>query len=132
VRGGEDTLGQSQRDHAFRRKICAPAESLCPGGRAPDAGKEYLTALVPDEAEYRYYALSFGKRPSEELYQIRWDPHCMNNLAKSPEFAAVKKRLRAQMEAELTAQGDPRTLGKGNIFDGYLYAGPTFNYGADE
>jgi len=29
--------------------------------------------------------------------------------------------LRNQMEAELIVQGDPRTLGKGDIFDKYPY-----------
>jgi len=90
--------------------------------------KKYLTDLEPGDSEYRYYEMSFGKRPEEELYQIRKDPDCMNNLAANPEYAAIKKQLRKQMEAELTDQGDPRTLGQGEVFETYEYTGKPFNY----
>ena len=90
--------------------------------------KSYLTDLKPGDEEYSFYEMSFGKRPEEELYQIRKDPDCMNNLAGNPEYAALKKQLREQMESELTAQGDPRTLGQGDVFDQYKYEGKPFNY----
>lgn len=90
--------------------------------------KEFITALHPDSADYRFYALNFGNRPAEELYQIQQDPDCMHNLAEHPGFAAVKARLETQMVAELTAQGDPRMLGQGDIFDRYPHEGRVFNY----
>ncbi|MFC1760730.1 sulfatase [Planctomycetota bacterium] len=90
--------------------------------------KSYLTSLKPVDPEYRYYEMSFGLRPEEELYHIRKDPDCMVNLAVNPEYAAVKKQMREQMEADLTAQGDPRTLGQGDVFDQYKYEGKPFNY----
>ncbi|MDZ8117362.1 sulfatase family protein [Pontiella agarivorans] len=94
--------------------------------------KSYLTALQPDDPEYKFYEMSFGKRPEEELYQIRKDPNCMNNLAENPEYDALKKELRERMEKKLTAQGDPRTLGKGDIFDTYPYVGKPFDYETGE
>ncbi|MDP6522599.1 MAG: sulfatase [Kiritimatiellia bacterium] len=63
----------------------------------------------------------FGKRPVEELYNLKKDPDCLSNLASSPEQAKVKKMLKAQMEAELKTQGDPRMSGKGELFDRYPY-----------
>ena len=90
--------------------------------------KKYLTDLEPGDEEYPYYEMSFGMRPEEELYRIQKDPHCMNNLAENPEYAAMKAKLRKQMEAELTAQGDPRTLGKGDVFDEYKYQGRSAKY----
>jgi arylsulfatase A-like enzyme len=90
--------------------------------------KKYLVDLKPGDSEYRYYEMSFGMRPEEELYQIRKDPACMNNLAANPEYAAIKKQLREKMEADLTAQGDPRTLGQGDIFDRYKHEGRPFDY----
>ncbi|QBG47297.1 heparan N-sulfatase [Verrucomicrobia bacterium S94] len=90
--------------------------------------KSYLTALQPDDPEYKFYEMSFGKRPEEELYQIRKDPNCMNNLAGNPEYDAVRKELRERMEKKLTVQGDPRTLGQGDIFDAFPYAGKQFDY----
>jgi arylsulfatase A-like enzyme len=85
--------------------------------------KSYLTALTPDDPEYRYYEMSFGLRPEEELYQIQKDPHCMVNLAGNPEYEQVKARLKQQMTAELVAQEDPRMLGQGDVFDRYPYGG---------
>lgn len=83
--------------------------------------KTFLTELSQNDALYRFHELSFGKRAAEELYDIRNDPDCVNNLAMSPEHANRKAELLAQMTKELTAQGDPRILGKGEIFDYYPY-----------
>ncbi|GAA3615354.1 sulfatase [Flavivirga amylovorans] len=94
--------------------------------------KEYLTALKPDDKEYHFYEMSFAKRVEEELYNMQNDPHCMNNLALSPEYSDVKQKLRTQMEKELIAQGDPRMLGKGNVFDEYPYFGKRLNYKTGE
>lgn len=71
---------------------------------------------------YDYWKWSFGKRPELELYYILDDPECMNNLANNPDFENTKYSLQAQMETELTAQGDPRMMGNGKIFDEYIYA----------
>ncbi len=68
-----------------------------------------------------YWQGAFGKRPSEELYLIKEDPQCMNNLATSPDLQEVRLSLRKQMEDELAAQEDPRMLGKGQVFDDYPY-----------
>jgi hypothetical protein len=72
--------------------------------------------------------MSFGKRPEEEFYRIDRDPDCMHNLASDPEYSATKEWLRKKMEADLIAQGDPRMLGQGDLFDRYPYVGKPFNY----
>lgn len=59
-----------------------------------------------------YYRMSFGRRPAEELYDIKSDPHQIKNLADDPKFAAVKEKLRQQMENHLKATGDPRMKGE--------------------
>jgi N-sulfoglucosamine sulfohydrolase len=81
--------------------------------------KSYLTGLSLGDPDYRYYEMSFGKRPAEELFDIENDPDCVNNLANTPEYAATKLQLWEQLQAELTQQGDPRILGNGDIFDFY-------------
>ncbi len=81
--------------------------------------KSFLTELSQSDPQFRYFELSFGKRPLEELYDMRNDQDCVNNLAAKPEFADLKDALFEQMKAELTAQGDPRILGNGEIFDYY-------------
>ena len=79
--------------------------------------KTYITSIKPGAGEYYYFELCFGMRPEEELYNIQKDPNCMVNLAYISGYEAIKKQMRTQMEAELTAQGDPRTLGQGDVFD---------------
>jgi uncharacterized sulfatase len=54
------------------------------------------------------YDLAFGKRPAEELYDVRKDPDMMNNLAGNPDFAKVKEKLASRLMAELKRAGDPR------------------------
>jgi arylsulfatase A-like enzyme len=71
----------------------------------------------------QFYEWNFGKRPAEELYRIDRDPDCIRNLADDPSFAAVKARLRSEMEEMLRQDADPRVLGKGAIFDTYKYVG---------
>ncbi|WP_139957431.1 sulfatase family protein [Flavicella sediminum] len=94
--------------------------------------KTFLTSIKPESQEYRFYSLSFGKRLEEELYDMKKDPHCMVNLAYHPNYKKTCQTLRTQMEKELTEQGDPRTLGKGAIFDQYPYYGKQFNYETGE
>lgn len=90
--------------------------------------KTYLTELEPEDAEYPFFEMSFGMRPEEELYNVKDDPDCMINLADKPEYRKIKEELRQQMETELKAQGDPRTLGKGDVFDKYPFGGKQLDY----
>ena len=99
--------------------------------------KSYLTGLSMAHPEFRFYEMSFGKRSGEELFDIEADPDCVNNLADDPKLAATKQQLWQQLRQELTAQGDPRILGSGDIFDFYpncridrqqkLYGKPDFD-----
>lgn len=79
--------------------------------------------MKPRDKDYSLYELGFGKRPKEELYLIKEDPHCINNVAENNKYKDVKIKLREQMEKELKESGDPRMFGKGDIFDTYKYVG---------
>ncbi len=81
--------------------------------------KSYLTSLSMGDDEFRFYELSFGKRPAEELYDVSNDPDCVNNLAGNSEYAETKTLLWEQLRRELAEQGDPRIVGDGAIFDFY-------------
>ena len=72
----------------------------------------------------KYYQMSFGKRPAEELFMIDKDPDCMDNLATNLEYAAIKRQMRERMEETLRGEGDPRMLGRADFFDTILYTGP--------
>ena len=70
-----------------------------------------------------HWLLCFGKRPAEELFDLKSDPDCVNNLAAAPAQQARRAALETQMLAELKQQGDPRMFGHGEVFDRYPYAG---------
>ena len=55
-----------------------------------------------------YFALSFGLRPEEELYDVVKDPYQLHNLAAQPEFQAAKEQLKTQLLAWMTETGDLR------------------------
>ena len=88
-------------------------------------GSPTKTAILQfrrDGKQEHFWSWAFGKRKAEELYSVQDDPECMKNLAALPEFQAVKKSLKQQMLAELTAQKDPRVLGNGSVFEDYQYS----------
>jgi arylsulfatase A-like enzyme len=84
--------------------------------------KTEILRMRTDPENGRFWSLSFGKRPSEEFYHITTDPDCLHNLAGDPFQRDVMDALRVQMEAELTAQGDPRMRGEGEVYDEYQVA----------
>lgn len=67
----------------------------------------------------RYWQLAFGKRPSEELYDVASDPDCLNDLATRSEHQPKLTQLREKLMNELKKQNDPRVLGRGDVFDNY-------------
>lgn len=75
------------------------------------------------EGDARYYELAFGKHPAEELYHVGEDPNCLNNLAGRPEYGPLQEELWADLRALLERTGDPRYLGRGDVFDEYEYVG---------
>ncbi|MCL7754595.1 sulfatase [Polaribacter sp. Z022] len=48
----------------------------------------------------------FGQRPSEELYDLKKDPHQMNNLALNAAYADVLKKHRTVLEDWIVKTGD--------------------------
>jgi N-sulfoglucosamine sulfohydrolase len=71
----------------------------------------------------RYYDLSFGKRPAEELFDMRADTACMHNLADEPGHVEIRQKMKSALDQALKMQGDPRIHGKGEVFDHYTYVG---------
>jgi uncharacterized sulfatase len=79
----------------------------------------FLVAHHADPKIGRFLHLAVDKRPAEELYDIRKDRGCLNNLAQSSEHAAVKKQLAAALERYLTQTDDPRMGKQGEVFETY-------------
>lgn len=68
-----------------------------------------------------FYHMAFDKRPREELYDLRNDPHQMKNVAGQTEHAQIQAELDRQLMSILTETGDPRVLGDGSRFDKMPY-----------
>jgi len=93
----------------------------CDGGPT----KTVILNLHRQDPASPFWALCFGKRPSEEFYNIKSDPDCMTNLAGSAQYESQKKQLQQQLLDELKSQQDPRMFGQGHLFDEYPYADPS-------
>jgi arylsulfatase A-like enzyme len=64
-----------------------------------------------------HYDYAFGKRPPEELYDLRKDPDQIKNLAEEADYAQVRSELQAKLMAVLEGAGDPRVTGDGMTFE---------------
>lgn len=79
--------------------------------------KRWFAEIQHDPQYAGYVDLAWGKRPEEELYDLRSDPDQMQNLADSPRHTEVRKKLSEQLMQVLKESGDPRVVGKGDAFD---------------
>jgi N-sulfoglucosamine sulfohydrolase len=70
----------------------------------------------------RFWQLCFGMRGDAELFDLTRDPDCLENLAQSEALADERERLQSRLFALLKAQGDPRMVENGKVFDAYPYA----------
>ena len=84
-----------------------------------DAGPTKAWLVLNGETEYgeRYYDLAFGRRPGEELYDLRKDPDQVVNLASETRYGAKRDELRTRLLKILRENRDPRVLGDGSTFD---------------
>ncbi len=77
-----------------------------------------------DDLHRRAYELCFGKRPGEELYDLKKDPDQLSNVAAESSYAVTLAKLGAQLTEQLTASGDPRhNSDKAFDFDAVPYLG---------
>lgn len=71
---------------------------------------------------YSFYVnLAFGKRPYEELYDLRKDPDEVHNLAWDPAYQKVRKELSDKLEEVMTTTGDPRMTEGLCVYDSPLF-----------
>jgi N-sulfoglucosamine sulfohydrolase len=77
------------------------------------------TAVEATGENSRYWQLCFGKRPADELYNLKTDADCVKNLAADPAYQKRLESMRDTLYSRLRQQGDPRMEGKGDVFDNY-------------
>lgn len=86
--------------------------------------KAWLVRHRDDPKWKWHYEHAFGRRPAEELYDLRQDPDQVKNVAGDPAYAKTKAELAAALLSRLTAAGDPRVTGDGGTFDRPPFSGP--------
>lgn len=79
--------------------------------------KAWLVHQFGEEDWEWQYNYAFGKRPAEELYDLRKDPDEIANCADDPAYAKQKGELSARLMQILTDAKDPRMAGDGHTFD---------------
>jgi N-sulfoglucosamine sulfohydrolase len=91
-----------------------------------DAGptKAWIVANRADPKVKPFFDHAYGKRPREELFDMRKDRDQMHNVAQDPAYAKDVERLRNRLMAYLEETGDPRLLDNGMFFETPPMAGP--------
>ena len=69
------------------------------------------------------FELGFGKRPQEELYDLRSDPDYLSNVAYESEYTEIREDLNDQLMNLLIKQEDPRVVESPPRFEKAPYAG---------
>ncbi len=67
----------------------------------------------------KFFHLAVDKRPAEQLFDIKADPGCINDLAADPGQMETVAKLSAQLDNYLKETNDPRVIGNGDIFETY-------------
>jgi uncharacterized sulfatase len=107
------------------RTVCA--RNLPFGEIDSSPTKTYMMENAQKHGVAHLAALSFGMRPTEELYDVKKDPAQLTNLAGKAHMQSVQKMMRDQLMAYLKETGDPRILGKPALWDYYPYYGAMRN-----
>ena len=77
--------------------------------------------LITELGEHdRFWQMAFGRRPQAELYDLKKDPDCVENVANAHAYSASAAALREKLFAELKKQNDPRVSGESEVFDNYV------------
>ena len=112
-----DTSAPSQNELEFDTRV---------GFADMDAGpaKAWFVAHRNDSQWKWHYDYAFGKRPTEELYDLAKDRDQIHNVAANPAYADQKKALSERLMKMLKDAGDPRVTGAGDTFDKPPFSDP--------
>ncbi len=98
---------------------------LSPGYHDIDDFTESYIYLERENPEVeKYFDWAVAKRPLEELYDIKKDPYCLNNLVDDPDFSEVLLDHRGKLQNRLELTEDPRVMGNGDVWESYIRFSP--------
>jgi len=86
--------------------------------------KAWLIAHRNDPGIQKYFDYAFGRRPGEELYNLRNDPHQLTNVAEQKEYLQARHDLSDKLMQVLEQTGDPRVTGDGTKFENPPFTNP--------
>jgi arylsulfatase A-like enzyme len=92
-----------------------------------DAGptKAWLVGVRNDPKWKPHFEWVYGKRPREELYDLKTDPQQTKNVAGESRYASTRSQLERRLMDELKRTGDPRLVDDGKFFETPPMSGPT-------
>ena len=124
---GVDEEGTHHSNWAFTDIDAAPTKSFLIEHRNDETlTKEGITMMD-------YFNLTHARRPEYELFNIKEDPYCLNNLAGNPDHAQAEQELKEALMAELKKSEDPRVTGADpEVFDSYIRYSPMRYFPAPE
>lgn len=85
--------------------------------------KSYILDHRDEPGIQKFFQLCFGKRPAEELYDLRKDPNQITNVAGQPAYTTAQAQLRAQLDHWMKESADPRAVKDDDHWDRYPYFG---------
>jgi uncharacterized sulfatase len=81
--------------------------------------KRELIAKRDDPYVSQFFHLSVDKRPEWQFFNVKEDPENLNDLARDPDHAQLYAEYKKQLTDTLTATGDPRVSGYGQVWEDY-------------
>jgi len=100
---------------------------LCFGDMDGSPTKAWMIHHRAEEDVQPLFELTFGKRPREELYDLKKDPCYMENVADNPDYKEIREKLDKELMKVLTEQNDPRVCETPCRYELPPYAGPVEN-----
>ena len=102
-----------------RTSSAKSGEKAIEGYEDIDSSPTKLYMMKNQQSFPNLFNLGFAKRGEEQLFDIQKDPFCLNDLAADKSLGKVRLKLKKLLEDQLLKQADPRSLGKGDVFEGY-------------
>ena len=97
-----------------------------PSGDPPNFGdidNSPSKEFVVSDNNRKFYELACGKRPAEELYDLKLDGPQQVNVAMEPKYAGSRAKLSKMLDDGLKKGQDPRATGQKIIWDSSPYYG---------
>jgi len=87
--------------------------------------KSFIIENMDGEEMKKYFDWAHAKRPEFELFDVKSDPYCLDNLSGNAEYLKVEKEMKDVLMAELKKSKDPRVVGPDKeVFDSYIRYSP--------